>query len=128
MHTSTDRRHFFGSMGAIAGGLALTSTSTLGQQQKRNAGNGSYSLPSNLSRFNDLSIILGRAGDRSVTANLLSRETSELFLEYGTETGRYEQKSKTVNLLAGEPVELQLTDLKPGTAVVLPKIEDVTGS
>ena len=70
MHNQ-DRRRFLGTVGAVAGGLALFPEIADGQQKKNPAT--ATTISSELSENRDVSVILGRAGDRSITANVLSR-------------------------------------------------------
>jgi hypothetical protein len=112
MNRPTDRRTFLGTLGAVAGGLALSPDLAEAQQKGRNAD--SYVLPADLSAHNALSLVLGRAGDRSVTANLFAKDRLEAFIEYGTEAGKYTLKTPATTLAAGQPVEVAISDLRPG--------------
>jgi hypothetical protein len=113
MDQHTDRRTFLGTLGAVAGGLALSPEFADAQQKGPNAG--SYALPPDLSSHNALSVVLGRAGDKSVTANVFAKDKLEVFIEYGTEEGKYGLKTKPTTLAAGQPVEVEIGDLRPGT-------------
>lgn len=113
MDHRTDRRTFVGTAAAVAGGLALFPESALSQQKGSNAT--AYALPADLAAHNALSLVLGRAGDRSVTANLFAKDRLEAFIEYGTEPGKYPLKTPVSNLAAGQPVELEIPDLRPST-------------
>jgi hypothetical protein len=110
-----DRRKFLGTVGAVAGGLALSPELAVGQQKGRNAAGGSYALPADLSMYNALSVILGRATDQAVTVSLLARERLEAFIEYDTEPGKYDQKTKPIALPLGQPVEMAMTGLRSST-------------
>ncbi len=68
-------------------------------------------LPPVVAALERLSAILGRPTDREITLSLLARDALEVFVEYGTQSSRYERQSKTVNLAAGSPVELLLGGL-----------------
>ena len=106
-----DRRTFLGTLGAIAGGLAFHPEFAAAQQK----GQPGYNLPADLSSHNALSVVLGRAGDKSVTANIFAKDKLEAFIEYGTEEGKYGLKTKPTTLVAGQPVEVAISDLRPGT-------------
>ena len=54
---------------------------------------GDYVLPKELSEYAKVSLILGRATDKSVVASVLSAEAAEGFLEVGTAPGRYSRKT-----------------------------------
>lgn len=62
-----------------------------------------------------LSQILGRPTDRSITLSLLSANDLEAYIEYGTTSGKYTQKSAPVSLKAGVPTEIEMTGLKTDT-------------
>ncbi|MEZ6142819.1 MAG: metallophosphoesterase [Zavarzinella sp.] len=109
----TDRRTFLGASSAAAGSLAIFPELAISQQKKPNASN--YVLPDDLSSYNVLSLVLGRAGNTSITANLFARDRLDVFLEYGTVAGKYEYKTKPASLEAGHPVEIVISDLRPGT-------------
>lgn len=111
MDQHTDRRTFLGTAGAVTGGLALFPDLAVGQQKGRNA-TSSYTLPADLSMFNALSAVLGRASDRTVAINLVAREKLEAFMEYGTETGKYEQRTIAFSL-ADQPFEIAMKGLRP---------------
>lgn len=113
MTPPTDRRAFLGAAAATAGASLLPGAAVA--QQPKGPRGGSYVLPADLAAFNAVSVILGRAGDTDVTASLVARERTEAYLEYGTEPGRYGTKTRTVTLAPNEPVELAVTDLRPGT-------------
>lgn len=112
MKNDHSRREFIGTVGAVAG---LTLFPTLAGAQKKGGNAGEYVLPADLSMHNALSVVLGRAGDKSITANLFAREKLEALIEYGTEPGKYDRKTNPLTLNGGQPVELAITDLRPGT-------------
>ncbi|CAN5551759.1 hypothetical protein BH11PLA2_BH11PLA2_05460 [soil metagenome] len=105
MAPHTDRRTFLGTVGAAA----LLPLAAEAQQDGRTA------APAELATNRDLSLILGRAGDTSVTVNLLSQEKADGFIEYGTETKSLIHKTKSITLTAAQPVEIELTGLEPDT-------------
>ncbi len=111
MDQHTDRRTFLGAAGAVAGGLTfLPEWADAQQKGPRPADN--YVLPAALAEYNAVSVVLGRVSDRAVTASILTREKLEAFVEYGTETGKYEQKTKPITLAPGQPVEVVIGDLQ----------------
>lgn len=61
------------------------------------------------------SIVLGRPTDQSITASILFDAPMEYYLEYGTTSGTYTTVSSTINSLANEPNEVDLTGLLPNT-------------
>ncbi len=76
---------------------------------------GDYVLPKDLSEFAKVSLILGRATDKSVVASILSAEAAEGFLEVGTASGRYSRKTAVTAFPSGQAVEIPLEGLAPGT-------------
>jgi hypothetical protein len=111
MDQQNDRRTFLGTVGAAAGGLTLLAESVHGQPKGKNQNASSTEMTAH----RDVSIILGRAGDTSITANILSKEKVEGFIEYGTASGSLNQKSKVVAIPAGQPIEIELEGLEPNT-------------
>lgn len=110
-----DRRQFLGTLGAIAGGLAFLPEWAEAQQKGQRANSQSYAFPDDLLMYNAVSTVLGRANDRFMTASILAREKLEVFFEYGTEMGRYQQKTRPILLAPGQPVEVMLRELQPNT-------------
>src|SRR5438105_812635 len=116
MNQCLNRRPFRVLTAAAGAALILTLALAAGQQSgKKNADSGSFMLPADLSMYNSLSVILGRASDQSVTVSLLGKDSLEAFIEYGIERGKYDQKTKRFVVPAGQPVEATLTDLRPST-------------
>jgi hypothetical protein len=74
-----------------------------------------YVLPPELSAFAALSLILGRVSGNSVTVSALSRDPVEAWFEYGTAPGAYSQRTSSVSLPAGKPVETVFAGLQPDT-------------
>ena len=74
-----------------------------------------FVLPPELAAFSLLSLVLGRASDRSVTVSALAREPMEVFFEFGPGPGRYGQKSSLLSLPAGKAVEWVFAKLQPNT-------------
>ncbi|GBL29881.1 hypothetical protein EMGBS10_10310 [Opitutia bacterium] len=76
---------------------------------------GDYVLPAALADFARLSVILGRATDKSVTASLLAKEAMEATIELGTAPGKYTRKLGPLVLPKGEPVEVVIDQLAANT-------------
>ncbi|MFM9001377.1 MAG: metallophosphoesterase family protein [Opitutia bacterium] len=76
---------------------------------------GEYVLPKELAEYAKVSLILGRATDKSVVASVLSAEGTEGFLEVGTAAGRYTRKTPVTAFPSGQVVEIPLEGLAPGT-------------
>jgi hypothetical protein len=68
-------------------------------------------LPADVKRLADLSVILGRPTDTSITANVLSAEPREGYIEYGLAAGNFTGKTDLVKLSAGTPTEVLLDRL-----------------
>ena len=60
-------------------------------------------------------LILSRPTDRSVTASLLFARDGESFFEYGTESGKWTNRTPALPCPAGEPATLCLSNLSPDT-------------
>ncbi|MFO0954684.1 MAG: YHYH protein [Isosphaeraceae bacterium] len=58
-------------------------------------------------------VILGRPTDRSVSLSVVSYESAEGFVAFGTSANDLKQRSGTIGLPAGTPVELTLDALEP---------------
>ena len=74
-----------------------------------------YLLPPELAAFGLLSLVLGRASDRSVTVSALAKEPMEGYFEYGTASGNYGRKTNLLAFPAGKPVESVFDNLQPNT-------------
>ena len=86
-----------------------------GQGGGRRRGANDYVLPTELSAFSWLSLVLGRVSDQSVTVNSLAKETIEGFFEYGTSAGNYSIKTGLLTFPAGKPIETVFASLQPNT-------------
>jgi hypothetical protein len=62
-----------------------------------------------------LSLIQGRPTDVSATLSVLSATAVEVCVEYGPATGARTAKTEAKSLKAGEPGEIEIGGLKPGT-------------
>jgi len=76
---------------------------------------GDYVLPAALAEFDRLSVVLGRASDKSVTASLLAKDATEVILEVGIVSGKYTRKIGPLSLVKGEPTEVLIDKLTPNT-------------
>ncbi|HEU5396178.1 MAG TPA: metallophosphoesterase, partial [Verrucomicrobiae bacterium] len=126
MTFQTNRRKF---LGLLASSLAWFSLSVFAQSdgasgRRKHGGHGGghhrpgapdYVLPSELAAFSWLSLILGRATDKSITVSALCREGVEGFYEYGTRAGVDTNKTALIHFAANKPVETALTNLLPDT-------------
>jgi hypothetical protein len=72
-------------------------------------------LPPELASFSLLSLVLGRVSDRSVTVSTLAQEPMEGFFELGTDSGRYNSRTKLLTLSVGKPVETTFDHLQSNT-------------
>lgn len=59
--------------------------------------------------------ILGRPTNTSITMSVLFDTNVDVYWEYGTETGKYANKTNTYKLIANTPQEIDFNDLKPNT-------------
>jgi len=119
------RREFLGLMTASWGWTIVSSYGADDAPEKgkgpkgrggRGGGNSSeYVLPEFLAEFATLSIILGRATDKTMTFSALAKETLEGYFEIGTVPGKYVIKTAVTTFQAGEPTELLLGELTPNT-------------
>jgi hypothetical protein len=125
MSGPTNRRKF---IAMLASGCAGAMASTFAQsenpdrRQRKAGGTGrhrpdglAYVLPSELEHFSILSLVLGRASDRSATVSALVRETAEGFFELGTAPGRYSRKTAMLTFPQAEPVETVFDQLQADT-------------
>ncbi len=88
---------------------------------------GDYVLPAALAEFDRLSVVLGRASDKSVTASLLAKDATEVILEVGIASGKYTRKIGPLSLVKGEPTEVLIDKLTPNT-VYFYRIQSRKGS
>lgn len=106
------RRSFLSTVGTLA------IATDVGYGQKKMPQADGYHLPAEHLGLNQLSTILGRAADTSITINVMSAAAQEGYFEYGTVSGKYTGKSKPFKLTAGQPLEVKLSDLKPNSQYV----------
>lgn len=59
--------------------------------------------------------ILGRPTSTSITMSVLFDTNTDVYWEYGTETGKYTTKTNTYKLVANVPEEIDFNELKPNT-------------
>ncbi|MBS1704663.1 MAG: metallophosphoesterase [Armatimonadetes bacterium] len=79
-------------------------------------GGSSYKLPSELSEYALLSVVLGRVSDHSLTVSLLAEEPLIAFMEYGFSQSELTNKTSEVRLEAGVPIEMAIEGLKANCA------------
>jgi hypothetical protein len=123
MHSSLPNRRQF--VGILASALACRRVPAVAQEGNRSkakrGGKGGhqrkdgpeYLLPAELTAFGTLSLVLGRATDRSVTVSTLAGEPSEGYFQWGTASDNGDCKSNVFALPAGKPVEFRLDNLQP---------------
>ena len=120
----TTRRHF---LGILASALTWFHVPAMAQDDDRGGrkrgGKGGhrrndgeeYLLPAELATFGALSLVLGRASDRSVTVSALAKESMEGYFRYGMASGGYDRKSDLLAFPAAKPVESVFDNLRPNT-------------
>jgi len=128
------RRRFIGLMTTSFGWTFLPSSAS-GQEPRRGGGRaardepegedsskargpafqGDYILPDALKEFAALSLILGSATDKSITASVLANDAMEGFLDVGIYPGKYVHKTPLTPFPTGKPAEIVLEMLKPNT-------------
>ncbi len=59
--------------------------------------------------------LLGRPTTDSITLSLLARANTEIFVQYGTNPGRYESQTTNIKLQRDQPFELKIAGLKTDT-------------
>ena len=120
MKLPTSRRKF---IGILACSIASFLVPSLAQDERKRNGKGGrwrrdeedYVLPPELAAFGLLSLVLGRASNRSATLSALAKEPMEVYFEYGTAPGTYNRRSALLALAAGAPVECVFDNLQPNT-------------
>jgi hypothetical protein len=114
------RRQFLGFVAAALAWLVTPAAAQTTNPVERKPGGrrhdaDDYALPADLAGFALLSLILGRAADRSVTVSALAQQPLEGYFEYGTKSGTYDRQTRLTALPAGEPVELVFDHLESDT-------------
>jgi len=84
-------------------------------KEGRRKGKKKIVLPADVAALRELSVILGRPTDKSVTANILSRDALKAYIEYGTVSGEYPDKTDETDIAAATALEITLAKLKPDT-------------
>ena len=59
--------------------------------------------------------ILGRPTDKAITVNVIPMQNSDIYFEYGTESGKYTAQSQTQSGSAGVPVNIEMDNLQRNT-------------
>ena len=57
-------------------------------------------------------LILGRPTNNSISGNLLAKKNLEFYLEYGTQTGKYNYKTDVLKSTIPEPSEFKINGLE----------------
>jgi len=108
------------SRAAIAPLILMLLAATLSAQQdrphrERPPRRAATVLPAEASRLENLSVILGRPTDHSVTLNVLSASPREAYVEYGLRPGNYTSKTEPISLEGGKPREITIDTLARNT-------------
>ncbi len=74
-----------------------------------------FVLPAEATKTSQLSFILGCPTDKSVTISVLSAEYINGHIEYGISSGQYTNKTDTIDIPAGKPIAVVLSNLMPNT-------------
>ncbi len=124
MNFPANRRRFLGVLASALAWFSLAAPArALNPVPRRRGGGGGrggrggrdYALPPELAAFSLLSLVLGRAGNESVTVSSLAKENLEGFYEYGTAPDNYTNKTGVLAFAAGQPVETVFEKLQPNT-------------
>jgi hypothetical protein len=65
----------------------------------------------------EFNILLGRPTDQSVTANIITDQNAEFYLQYGISSGSYTSQTTTHNATADEPIEFVIDGLPANSEV-----------
>lgn len=79
---------------------------TRGMQQKK------FVLLAEAGKTSELSFVLGCPTDKSVIVSILSAENIDGYIEYGTSSGNYTEKTEKISISAEKPAEIVLNNLK----------------
>ena len=107
----------FGITLLIAGGVFIQESNTRrNQESSPNQGpRRSRDYPPPSKAWSEGSVLLGNATDKSVEIAIHFKSDAEAVIEYGASGESANQKSETLNLKAGTPLQAKLTGLKPDT-------------
>jgi hypothetical protein len=72
-------------------------------------------LPTEVASLARLSLVLGCPTNKSVVASVLSAENIDGYIEYGTSSGKYTNKTEAVSISAGKPANIVINKLQPNT-------------
>jgi sugar lactone lactonase YvrE len=72
-------------------------------------------LPADVAALEELSVILGCPTDKSVAVSVLSKDSMRGYLEYGTASGKYPNKTDEMDVAAATPLTIALERLRPDT-------------
>jgi hypothetical protein len=119
-----NRRQFLGLLASMPAWLhspAMAQENDRGKRKqgrkggRHNRDTDEFRLPPELEAFSDLSLVLGRVGDRSVVVSALAKDSIEGYFEYGTALGSCDRKTGLFALPADRPVETIFERLRPNT-------------
>ena len=69
--------------------------------------------PADVAALDRLSVVLGRPTQQSISANLVSAEGGDAYLEFGTTRENFTATTSVIQLKPGQPAELEMGSLKP---------------
>ncbi|MEI7595909.1 MAG: metallophosphoesterase [Bacteroidota bacterium] len=72
--------------------------------------------------------ILGRPTDNSITVSVMFNQNSDVYIEYGTSSGNYQNTTSQITSLSGTPDEIEITNLNPNTKYFYRTRYRLTGS
>jgi hypothetical protein len=124
MNLLNTRRKFLGVLASAFAWLftpAMAQTDYPGQRNRGGKGGGrrrneseEYSLPPDLASFGLSSLVVGRAGDRSVAVSALAKEPMEGYFQYGTASDSYDRKTGLLAFpMISTPATIAFVTCKP---------------
>ncbi len=72
-------------------------------------------MPGQVRALAALSVLLGCPTATSITANVMSEQSSDIYIEFGTKPGIYTEKTAIQNIAPTEPIEVLLDHLQPNS-------------
>ncbi len=94
---------------SIAAAMVLVTAFTLTSWAQR-------ARPAGMGRtVTEMTQILGRPTDRSIVLSVLTPDAGDVFVEFGTKTNSYSQRTAEMRLAAAEPAEIPIGSLLPDT-------------
>lgn len=95
--------------------LSAFNKEKLSQRGNKDSKNKPIILSTQEAKNTNLSIVLGCPTDNSVVASILSVENFYGYIEYGTSSGNYSNKTDTFSFTSGKPTEIVLNKLQSNT-------------